>query len=197
MSVFTVKLNNTVQGVLDIDPVTGLEFTTSKQRSMYVAGPNRSYRKLNDGDTFTDCNYWKRFAYPQVALDQAFIVVTTDDGSVYSDVPGENTYVLAFGGDTAYNVLSSDTYTTNLIDIIGTYGSYATYVQVQNLGTDTTNQNIKVKLNGSATAIFTLKAGDSQIFNPGDLLVSSLGFTGGVATTPIQVILGVRTVCNS
>lgn len=69
MSVFRVKLNNAQQGLLDIDPSTdtsatfgmvGTPFTTSKQRQIFVAGPTNRYRLLQDGDTFTDCNYWVR-----------------------------------------------------------------------------------------------------------------------------------------
>jgi hypothetical protein len=68
MSVFRVKLQNVDQGKLDINPVTSAAFTTSKQRTIYAMGPKKVNRKLADGDTFTDCNYWKRFAYPQVSL---------------------------------------------------------------------------------------------------------------------------------
>jgi hypothetical protein len=62
MSVFRVNLNNSVQGTLDLNPATTAEFVTSVQRTVYVTGPNKIYRKLADGDTFTDCNYWKKFA---------------------------------------------------------------------------------------------------------------------------------------
>jgi hypothetical protein len=32
---------------------------SSYQRTIYVMGPNKVNRKLKDGDTFTDSNYWK------------------------------------------------------------------------------------------------------------------------------------------
>ena len=84
MSVFKVKLNNTKQGLLDQNPLTGSQFAASVQRTIYVAGPGRTYRKLKDGDQFTDCNYWKRFTSTIVGDEAAFIEVVTDDGSVYS-----------------------------------------------------------------------------------------------------------------
>jgi len=211
MSVFRVKLNNTQQGLLDYNPATaspiavgGAQGSTylgslmdpSIQRTIYVAGPNRIYRELFDGQTFTDCNYWKRFAFPQVPLDQSFIEVVTDDGSVWSDFSQENNYALTFGGDVDYDVLTTDTFTSNLIDLIGTYGSYATFVQITNNGT-VANQDIKVQLNGSSSAVFNLKAGDTQVFNMGDLLVSALAFQGGVADTTIQVVLSMTTQCNT
>jgi hypothetical protein len=206
MSVFQVQLNNTQQGLLDLNPATatpvaignpanpylGSQMSPSFQRTIYVAGPNRIYRELFDGSTFTDVNYWKRFAYPQVPLDQAFIVVLSDDGSVWSDDQAENTYPLTFGGATAYNVLTTDTFSTNFIDILGTYSSFATFVQITNFGTAST-QNIKVQLNGSTNAVMQLAFGDTQVFNTGDLSVTKLAFQGGSVNTTIQVVLSLMT----
>ena len=42
MSVFRVNLNNGDQGKLDIDPTAGTQFSTSKQRTVYVMGPGTS-----------------------------------------------------------------------------------------------------------------------------------------------------------
>ncbi len=116
MSVFRVKLNNVDQGRLDLDPSThsagagygqlGDAFGVSKQRQVYVMGPKKINRLLSDGETFSDCNYWKRFAYPQVSYEQAIVEVVSDDGSVYSDVEEENTFVV---GSTFATV--SDAYT--------------------------------------------------------------------------------------
>lgn len=210
MSTFQVQLQNTLQGLLDLNPATatpiavgnpanpylGSQMNPSVQRTIFVAGPNRIYKELFDGQTFTDCNYWKRFAYPQVPLDQAFIKVVTDDGSIFSNDPAENNYPLIFGGNTAYNVLTTDTFATNFIDIMGTYGSFATFVEITNNGTAST-QNIKVQLNGSTNAILTLPFGTTQIFNAGDMSVSKLGFQGGTASTTIQVVLSVQSICNT
>lgn len=210
MSVFTVKLNNTQQGLLDLNPSTatpygglnysalGSQMSPSKQRTIYVAGPNNIYRQLSDGDTFTDCNYWKRFAFPNLPLDAAFIEVTTDDGSVYSDDSEENTYALIFGGDTDYTVASADTFDDVVIDITNDYGGFAKFVQITNLGTTSPDQDIKVKLNGSSSAIMSLAAGDTQVFNSGDLSISALAFQGsGTSDTTLQVILSVKSVCYS
>jgi hypothetical protein len=211
MSVFRVKLNNTQQGLLDFNPATaspiaiggaqgttylGQQMNPSKQRTIFVAGPHRIYRELFDGQTFTDCNYWKRFAFPQVPLDQAFIEVVTDDGSVWSDFSDENNYALTFGGDVPYTVAVADTFATKFIDLIGTYGSYATFVQITNYGT-LDSQDIKVQLNGSTSAVFNLKAGDTQVFNMGDLQISKLAFDGGTADTDIQIVLSLTTQCNT
>ena len=83
----------------------------SIQRTMFVAGPNRIYRELFDGQVFTDCNYWKAFDIA-VHPDTGFIEVLFDDGSVFSDIPSENTFPKVFS---PYNVLSTDTFATNFI----------------------------------------------------------------------------------
>lgn len=197
MSVFQVKLQNVEQGLLDVHPGTGAQMSPSVQRTIYVTGPRLTYRQLRDGQTFTDCNYWKKFAYPQVPYSQAFIHVVTDDGSVYSDVEEENTYALTFGGDTAYTVEAADTFATNSIDIMGTYGGFAKFVQITNYGTSSPGQDIKVQLNGSTSAVFNLLAGDTQMFNVGDLSVTHLAFEGGDSDTDIQVILSIKVQCTS
>ncbi|RTK96609.1 MAG: hypothetical protein EKK64_03225 [Neisseriaceae bacterium] len=194
MSVFRVKLNNTAQGRLDIDPTTGAPMTTSIQRTIYVAGPKRTHRKLADGETFTDSNYWKRFAYPQVSLADAFIEVVTDDGSVYSDVDSENTFPVVYD----LTLVHGTTYTAeeNIADILTDHGASANFVQITNQG----NTACKVKLNGSASAIFDLAGGDTQVFNNGDLQITKLEFantTSGGAEVTVQVIASVKSVSNS
>lgn len=191
MSVFKVNLNNSAQGTLDVNPSTGSQFTTSKQRQVYVMGPNQTNRLLSDGETFTDCNYWKRFAYPQVSLEQAFIEVVSDDGSVYSDDSVDNTYPKVYD----VTVAASSEYADNVVDIAGDTGSYAVFTQISNAdGGDT----VKVRLNG--TAIFDLAGGDTQIFNAGDLSVSKIEIadaeSGGSGAT-IQIITSIKSVCNS
>lgn len=192
MSVFKVNLNNLIQGNLDINPKTGVEFVDSIQRTIYVTGPNRIYRKLNDGDQFTDCNYWKRFAYPQISHDQAFIEVVTDDGSIYSDIPEENTFPLVYD----FTVANGDVFADHVADIVGDTGAPANFVQIAS--TDAAGGDVKVKLNGLLGAIFDLKAGDTQVFNYGDLAVTKLNFenTSGSNQT-IQVIVAARSLCYS
>lgn len=192
MSVFRVKLNNPAQGRLDINPTTGAQMTTSIQRTIYVAGPKRTYRKLADGETFTDSNYWKRFAYPQVSLADAFIEVVTDDGSVYSDVESENTFPVVYNLDLTHGT----SYTDNVADILGDYNSSANFVQI----TNQSNTACKVKLNGSASAIFDLAGGDTQVFNNGDLQITKLEFantTSGGSDVTVQVIASLKSVLNS
>src|SRR5581483_7072011 len=185
MSVFKVHLNYPgQQGYLDYNPATaspgflGDQMQPSKQRTMYCAGPNRIYRELFDGMVFTDCNYWKRFAYPQCPYDVAFIEVLTDDGSVYSDIPGENTFPKVYS---PYAVANTDTFDTNSIDIVGTLGGVGLFVQITNLGTSAPNQNVQIELNGDVGPVMTLAATDTQVFNAGDLTISKLAFDGGTS----------------
>lgn len=192
MSVFRVKLNNNIQGNLDVDPVTSLMASTSIQRTMDVAGPNYTRRILKDGDEFTDCNYWKRFAYPQVPMSDAFIEVVSDDGSIYSDNPEENTYPKVYD----LTVANGSSYTANVVDITGDTGGYAVFVQIANQG----STNVKVRLNGVTNAIFDLGASETQVFNSGDLSITKLEFANtvsGGSSTNIQVLVSIRSVCNS
>ena len=207
MSVFKVKLQNTQQGLLDLDPSTnpgsnatygdlgepfGTDFsnsgTASLQRQIFVAGPNNSYRLLQDGETFTDCNYWKRFAYPQLGLEFAFIEVVSDDGSIYSDIPEEN--VFAKG---ATETLSTN-FTDTAIDFVTTYGGAARFLQVQNLdGTIA----IDGELNGDTDVTFRLAAGETQIFNNGDIAISLLRLKADSGTPSASWIASIRSECNS
>lgn len=192
MSVFTVQLNNNQQGLMDLNPATGAQMSPSLQRTMWVTGPNRTYRELFDGATFTDCNYWKKFCYPQVPLDQAILVCTTDDGSVYSDVPEENTFPRVYDN----TVVGASVYASNVIDVIGDNGAPAVSASIEN----TSSQGIKVKMNGLATAIFDLAANETKSFNLGDAVISRLEFNNtasGATTATVQTILTIRSKCNS
>jgi hypothetical protein len=189
MSVFRVKLNNTQQGLMDQNPATGAQFATSIQRTFYVTGPGRSYRELFDGQTFTDCNYWKKFAYPQVPLDQAFIEVVSDDGSVYSDIPQENTFPRVYDSTLAGGSTYTDT--GNIIDVVGDNGAPAVSASIEN----TSSQAVKVKLNGLATAIFDLDGNTAKTFNLGDAVISYIQFwnaSSGATTATVQTILTIR-----
>lgn len=194
MSVFRVKLNNASQGLLDLDE-NGVQKTTSIQRTIYVTGPNRINRKLADGEEFTDCNYWKRFTAEEMGAENAFIVVVTDDGSVYSDNSSENTYpyVWTVAAD------NGTTYDDNQIDIVGDTGSSTMFCQITNLNS-TEGDDVRIRLNGSATAIFDLKAGQSQIFNVGELsltLIEIDNSASGVGTVDVQVIASISSSCGS
>lgn len=201
MSVFRVKLQNNSQGLLDVDS-SGVQNSTSIQRTMYVMGPKRINRKLTDGQTFTDSNYWKKFAYPQMSLDQAFIEVVTDDGSVYSENESENTYPVVWlpGASDDGILVAGDTYDDDgmSLDIMTTYGGPAVFVQLQNIDS---SHAARVKLNGSSTAVFTLDANTTQVFNSGDIAISSIAFdnslTGASNVNKVEVILSVKSVSNS
>lgn len=202
MSVFKVQLQNIKQGLLDLDPSThplaagsaatygqlGSAFSISKQRQIFVAGPNRSYRLLKDGETFTDCNYWKRFAYPQVAREFAFINVVTDDGSVYSDVPEENTFA---AGST--ETLTTD-YTDTVVNFVTTYGGPARFLQVQNLDSTAV---VNGELNGDTNVTFQLGGGETQIFNQGDLAITLLRLKSDTESSSASWIASVRSVPTS
>lgn len=200
MSVFRVKLASTSQGRLDIDPTTGMPFTTSKQRTIMVTGPNRIQRQLHDGETFTDCNYWKQFAYPQTTLENAFIEVVTDDGSTYSSVESENVYPVVWLPGTAgvIGAGAAPDDTNMSLDLVDTYGGPAVFVQIQN--TDGSH-SVQVKLNGSSSAVFTLDTNSTQIFNHGDLVISKIEFdnsaSGTSAVTRVEVILSVKSSQSS
>jgi len=206
MSVFKVALNNVEQGTMDLNPSTatankrtgmglGSKFAVSKQRQVYVMGPNKINRLMVDGETFTDCNYWKRFAYPQVPQNEAFIEVVSDDGSVFSDVPGENTVPVVL----AQTVTASTGYTDtgNEIDIVATYGGPAVFFQIENQdGSD----DITIKLNGRDSAVMTLAAGDNQIFNSGDLVVTKVAMANlasGNGDVDVQLVFSVVSQCTS
>ncbi|MHA2043246.1 MAG: hypothetical protein ACW99G_00545 [Candidatus Thorarchaeota archaeon] len=204
MSVFKVALNNVDQGLLDLDPSTasagavtgqglGSQMQPSIQRGVYIMGPNLVNRLLIDGETFTDCNYWKKFAYPQVPLNEAFVSVIDDDGSIYSDVASENTYPKVYDR----TIAGGDTFGDNEIDIVGDTGGFASFAQITNNGS---GPDIKVRLNGLTDAAFDLAAGDTQVFNSGDLSISLIEFdntASGASDADVQVILSIRSICNS
>lgn len=198
MSVFKVKLQNVQQGRLDLDPSTyvagsaygqlGSAFDVSKQRTIYVAGPNRTYRLLKDGEQFTDCNYWKRFAYPAVSYDKAFIEVVTDDGSVYSDIAEENTF--AAGNTETLSTSLADT----VIDFVTDHGGPAKFLQIQNLdGT----KAVTGELNGDVNVTFYLNAGESQIFNNGDLAITMLRMKTSSGSSSASWIASIRSLPTS
>lgn len=187
MSTFRVKLTSTGQGLMD---TAGQANGSSYQRTVYVMGPGKVNRKLKDGDTFTDVNYWKRFAYPQVPLADAFIEVVSDDGAPYTDVDSENVapkvYTLTLTG--------GSTYAANVADILTDTGGYATFAQI------TPTVACRMKINGNTNAIISLSANSTQIFNPGDLTISKLEFdnsASGASTGSVQILVTTRLVAQS
>lgn len=191
MSVFRVNLSQGRQGALD---------SNSVQRTVYITGPGKTNRKLSDGDTFTDSNYYKRYAFPAVSLDDAILEVVTDDGSVYSDDPSENTFPVVWKPGTSGSLGAGDTYddTNMYLDVVGTYGGHAVFCQISNGdGSD----SCKVRLNGSTNAVLTLAAGETQIFDNNDLSISYIEFdnsaSGASTVNPVEVLLSIKSVSNS
>ena len=183
MSVFRVKLTNSRQGLLDIH---------DNQRTAYITGPNRINRKLKDGETFIDCNYWKRFSYPNVSMEEAFIEVVLDDGTIYSDQIAENTY------PRVYNIVAAaaSTYAQNKADIAGDSGSWALFAQITN---KSNADDIKVRINGLDTAIIDVPAGATQTFNPGEVTIGTLEIDDGSGSAPVevQILVSVSSVGRS
>lgn len=202
MSVFKVTLNNTVQGLMDLDPSSatpgfrGNQMSPSKQRQVYVMGPKKINRLLKDGDTFTDCNYWKQFAYPQCSLERAIVTVLTDDGSVYSDIAAENT--TGVGGNCSS--LTTAFQTSTGIDASKGYfdftsqGGPANFLQVQNTHG---SYSLTGQLNGNANLVFTLTSGQTQIFNTGDLAITLLQLKSSSSGGTAVVLASVRSVSTS
>lgn len=181
MSVFRVRLSNSRQGLLDIH---------DNQRSAYITGPNRINRRLKDGDTFVDCNYWKRFAYPQVPLEEAFIEVVEDDGTIYSDQVEDNTYPKVYNISAA----AGSSFASNRADIQGDSGSFALFAQITNRG----EEGVRVRLNGLDSAIIDLPAGSTQTFNVGEVTIGLLEVENASdSAVDVQVIVSVRVVATS
>jgi len=192
MSVFRVALNNIDQGRLDINPITGLQSDPSIQRTVYVMGPNQVNRLLADGETFTDCNYWKQFAYPQTTKALAFVEVVTDDGSVWANGSSSN----VVDSDTLTGAAGS-IYSTagNTWDIEAEHDSYAIYTRIINTAATGT---VNIQLND--TAIFSLGGGEEMVFDIGDLAITKVAVgnnSSGAVDSPIEVIALIQSICTS
>jgi len=199
MSTFKVNLKTLVQGTLDVWSTTsatpvGAAPGVSLQRQCYVAGPKRVNRLMVDGETFSDCNYWKRFC-PVSSTNPggcdpvaAFLLCTYDDGAPYSDVPSEQTFAVDNGAGVAAGV--SPLWTT-AFDFATTYGSYATSAIITNTGATVAT----IRINGSGS--FTLAAGATQVFNTGDLVITTIEGKSAAGGNLITVFAGVKSVSNS
>lgn len=201
MSLFRVQLQNLQQGRLDMNPSThplvvgaaaqygdlGSPMSTSIQRQVFVAGPGRKYRLLKDGDTFTDCNYWKQFAYPQCSYEKAFIQVLSDDGSVWSDVAEENTF--GVGGTLT---LATDYSAANTIDFVTTKGGPARFLMIINQSSGTTT----VELNGDTNLTFTMATNTTLVFDYNNLMISQMRVKG-TAGQSLTYLASVRSTPTS
>lgn len=179
MSVFRVKLTNSNQGLL----------SGANQRSVFIMGPNKTNRVLKDGDTFTDVNYWKRFAYPQVSLEDAFIEIVTDDGIPYLDHQQVN-----FPKVYDINAEANSDYDENQADIIGETGGSAVFAQITNKG----SEDVKIKLNNKTDAVIDLPAGSTQVFNAGDVFISSIKIKNeSSSSVDVQILVSVAVIPTS
>lgn len=182
MSVFRVRLSNSRQGRLDI---------YDNQRSAYITGPNRINRKLRDGETFVDCNYWKRFAYPNVPLEEAFIEVVEDDGTVYSDQIQDNTYPRVYNISAA----AGSSFADNRADVEGDTGSFALFAQITNRSE---SGSVRVRLNGLESAVIDLPASSTQTFNVGEVTIGSLEVENpSESAVEVQIVVSVRVAATS
>jgi hypothetical protein len=187
MSVFKVQLGNFHSaGPADVGmPVAG----ALTHRTLYAPGPHLVNRLLTDGETFTDCNYWKQFAHPQVGLNEAFIVVLSDDGSTWSK-DGVSTTPRVYNLTTA----AGSAFAANQAPILADTGGTAVFAQITNNGAGA----VTVRLNGNTNAVFTLPAGTSQVFNAGDLSLSLIEVANGTGSSiPVQILVSVNSSCQS
>lgn len=166
MSVFKVKLTQgsgrTAQGYLDPSVVSG----ASIQRTMFAMGPNKTSRVLIDGATFTDVNYWKRFTYPTLPYEQAFIEVVTDDGSVWNDNAKDGN---SFPRSYSVTIADNSAYAANIVDILGDNGSAAIFTQIT---VDTAGTAPTFRFNGLSNATLSIADGVTQVFNKGDMQIT-------------------------
>lgn len=194
MSVFRVNLHSFNDGPAD-SKAFGTAANQQLVRSTYVMGPKRINRLVKDGETFTDCNYWKRFAYPALPLNQAWIDIVSDDGSEWVDQEG---FVPSYAKVYSLDIDSSQDIDTNdKATILTDTGSVTNFCQITNLS----SAAVKIKLNGSANAILTLPATSSQVFNANDLAVSLVEVdTTGISVTgtkKVEVICSVLSESKS
>lgn len=175
-------MSNSRQGLLDVH---------DNQRSAYITGPNRINRKLKDGETFVDCNYWKRFAYPQVPLEEAFIEVVEDDGTVYSDHVSDNTYPRVYNISAA----AGSSFAENKADIRGDSGSFALFAQITNRSAE---DDVQIRINGLDSAVIHLPAGSTQVFNVGEVTIATLEVANpSESPVEVQAVVSIRVAANS
>jgi hypothetical protein len=185
MSVFRVKLTNSIQGIM----------SGASQRSAYLMGPTRRIRELKDGEEFTDCNYWKRFAYPQTSLENAFIEVIFDDGIQYLDGDPKNPPSVNF--PKVYDLVAApeSDYDENTANILGETGGSAVFAQITN---KSQTEDVKLKLNNLSTAIIDLPAGSTQVFNAGDVSIGIIQVKNESASeVKVQILVSVAVIPNS
>ena len=191
MSTFQVQLKTAAQGKMDLATD---DSGNSLQRQAYVMGPKQINRLMVDGETFTDCNYYKRYCAYHPTLnpqgcdpEAAILLLVTDDGTPYSDVPAEQT----FAWSTAAEGVDAGNGEMATIKDFAADGSYAVSAIVTNLS----DTSVIVKINGLAS--FTLAAGAQQVFDSGDLVISKIEAQSSADGEKVHVFAGVKSVSNS
>jgi hypothetical protein len=173
---------------------------------MYCPGPNKVNRILYDGQTFTDVNYWKQYAYPAMPMNQAFILVLADDGSVWNDFAPENTYPISY----STVLLAGSTYTTypdlwpattanphqTAFNILADNGSAAVFTQITNNAG--AGSYITARING--TALLQIGGATTQVFDTGDLAITKLEFdnsASGGGNAAVTIFMSIQQQAQS
>jgi hypothetical protein len=113
-----------------------------------------------DGDTFTDCNYWKRFAYPQVAQNQKpSLRPLPTTVPVWSDVASGKTPTRRFYNMQVIDCSAATSPTTRSTILLAIL---AIRRQSCRLPTKVSTA-VRVRVNGVADAAFDLGAGETQV----------------------------------
>jgi hypothetical protein len=125
-----------------------------------------------------------------VPLEEAFIEVVEDDGTIYSDVISENSY------PKVYNITAAagSGFSSNKADIAADSGSFALFAQITNKG----SEQVRIRLNGLNSAIIDLDSGSTQTFNPGELAIGSIEIENQ-SSDPVlvQIVVSIRVVSSS
>jgi len=188
MSLFQVKLNNSVQGKLDLNPTTNIQLNTSIQRTAYITSCSGKIMEMADGTEFYGSNYYKQFVPAPIGTateETSFLEIIEDDGGVCIDNEPYSIPIV-----TAVSTVTTSFVTA--VDYITNFNGVANFIQITNNGGSAVN----VKLNGSTAAVFSIDKSATQVFNNGDINVSSIAFNAATANSAsIQIIAGVTIAC--
>lgn len=188
MSVFKVNLNQSgIPNPTDQSIING----NSIQRTVILTGPKGKKIRLKDGDTFTDCNYFKMYCYPAKSLESAILQVITDDGTIWDSQDDTNNVITKVVNLT---ISGGTTYEDNVLDIVETYGGPAIISQFTINGSD-----VKMKINNDDDAILDLATG-FRIFDRGEITLRSIAFDNSISGSDdatLQILLTVKVESNS
>ncbi len=142
---------------------------------------------IEQGESFTGSNYYKRFTYAgmiangvseAVAGADSILITTVDDGLAFSEtVTGPNN-PRVYNNDIAPA-------SERLYDFIADLGGPAEFCTIES------DEDVHVFLNTNANAKYTLAAGTSITFNAGELLLNNItvaNAVSGAANAVVQII---------